>query len=79
MKAKYVAACEITKEAVWLHKFPIDLEIIPDAAQPITFYCDNTRVVVNSKEPKNHKHSKYIERRYHLIREIVTRGDVDVK
>ena len=31
MEAKYVAACEAAKEAVWLRKFLIDLEVIPDA------------------------------------------------
>ncbi|KAA0037540.1 retrovirus-related pol polyprotein from transposon tnt 1-94 [Cucumis melo var. makuwa] len=32
--------------------------------------------VANSKEPRNHKRGKHIERKYHLIREIVQRGDV---
>ena len=35
--------------------------------------------MTNSKEPRSHKRLKYIERRYHLIREIVARGDVEVK
>ena len=42
-------------------------------------YCDNSRGIVNSKEPRSHKRSKHNERRYHLIREIVARGDVEVK
>ena len=45
----------------------------------MTLYCDNSGAVANSKEPRSHKRSKHIERRYHLIREIVTRGDVEVK
>ena len=45
----------------------------------MTLYCDNSEAVTNSKEPRSHKHSKHIERRYHLIREIVARGDVEVK
>ena len=76
MEAEYVAACEAAKEAVWLRKFLIDLEVVSDAAQPMTLYCDNSGAVANSKEPRNHKCSKYIEPRYHLIREIVARGDV---
>ena len=52
---------------------------IPDAAQPMTLYCDNSGAMENSKEPRSHKRSKHIERRYHLIREIVARGDVEVK
>ena len=32
----------------------------------------------NSKEPHSHKRGKHIERKYHLIREIVRRRDVAV-
>ena len=45
---------------------------------PITLYCDNSGVVANSKEPRTHKKEKHIERKYHLIRDIVQRGDVVV-
>ena len=34
--------------------------------------------MVNSKEPRSHKRGKHIEKKYHLIREIVQRGDVTV-
>ena len=34
--------------------------------------------MANSKEPRSHKRAKHIERKYHLIREIVHRGDVAV-
>ncbi|KAA0060399.1 gag/pol protein [Cucumis melo var. makuwa] len=34
--------------------------------------------IANSKEPRSHKRGKHIERKYHLIREIVQRGDVIV-
>ena len=79
MEAEYVAACEAAKEAVWLRKFLMDLEVVPEAEQPMTLFCDNSRAVANSKEPRSHKRSKHIERKYHLIRDIVERGDVEVK
>ncbi|KAA0035986.1 gag/pol protein [Cucumis melo var. makuwa] len=78
MEAKYVAACEATKEAVWLKKFLTDLEVVPNMHMLITLYCDNSGVVANSREPRSHKRGKHIERKYHLIREIVHRGDVTV-
>ena len=46
--------------------------------KPIVLYCDNSGAVANSKEPRSHKKGKHIERKYHLIREIVHRGDVAV-
>ena len=41
-------------------------------------FCDNSGAVANSKEPRSHKKAKHIERKYHLIRDIVQRGDVMV-
>ena len=74
MEAEYIAA----KEAVWLKKFITDLEVVPNMNKPIVLYCDNSGVVANSKEPMSHKRGKHIERKYHLIREIMHQGDVPV-
>ena len=68
--------CEAAMEAVWLRKFFTDLEVVPDMDKPLVLYCDNSGAVVNSKEPWSHKRRKHIERKYHLIREIVHCGDV---
>ena len=78
MEAEYIAASEAAKEAVWLKNFLSDLEVVPDMDKPITLYCDNSGSVANSKEPRSYKRGKHIERKYHLIREIVNRGDVTV-
>ena len=78
MEAEYVAASEAAKEAVWLKSFLSDLEVVPEMEKPIILYCDNSSAVANSKEPRSHKRGKHIERKYHLIREIVNRGDVTV-
>ncbi|KAA0035827.1 gag/pol protein [Cucumis melo var. makuwa] len=61
MEAEYVAACEAAKEAVWLKKFLIDLEVVPNMHLPITLYCDNSGAVANSREPRSHKRGKNIE------------------
>ena len=77
-EAEYVAASEAAKEAVWPKKFLLDLQVIASADQPITLYCDNSGVVAQSKEPRYHKKHKHIERKYHLIRDIIERGDTVV-
>ena len=46
--------------------------------KPLVLYCDKGVVVANTKEPRSHKGGKHIERKYHLIREIVHRGDIAV-
>ena len=41
-------------------------------------FCDNNGAVAQSKDPKNYKKGKHIERKYHIIQDIVARGDVVV-
>ena len=77
-KAEYVAACEAAKEAIWLKKFLMELGVVPASLSPITLNCDNSGAVAQSKEPRNHKKGKHIERKHHLIRDIVKRGDVTI-
>ena len=52
--------------------------MVPSAQLAITLYCDNSGAVANAKEPRSHKRGKYIERKYHLIHEIVNIGDMVV-
>ena len=78
MEAEYIAASEAAKEAIWLKNFLSDLEVVPNMDKPITLYCDNSGAVANSREPRSHKRGKHIERKYHLIREIINRRDVIV-
>ena len=70
-EAEYVAARKVAKEAVWLKKFLYDLGVVSMEQVPITLFCDNSGVVAQSKDPRNHKKGKHIERKYHIIRDIV--------
>ena len=78
MEAEYIAASKAAKEVVWLKNFLMDLEVVPSAQSAITLYYDNSGAVSNAKEPRSHKRGKHIERKYNLIREIVSRGDTVV-
>ena len=77
-EAEYIATCEVAKEAVWLKKFLSDLGAVRMEQVPITFFCDNSGVVAQSKDPRNHKKGKHTERKYQIIRDIVACGDVVV-
>ena len=78
MEAEYIAACEVAKESVLLKQLYTDMEVVPNMEKPLVLYCDNSGAVANSKEPRSHKRGKHIERKYHLIREIIHRGDVAI-
>ena len=77
-EAEYIAASDAAKEAVWIEKFVAELGVVPSIADPITLYCDNTGAIAQAKEPRSHQRSKHIQRRFHLIRDIVDRGDVKI-
>ena len=53
--------------------------MVSSAQSAITLYCDNSGAVATAKEPRSHKRGKHIERKYQLIREIVSRGDTVVR
>ena len=63
---------------MWLRNILKDLAVVPATEMPLTMFCDNSEAVANSKEPRSHKKAKHIERKYHLIRDIVQRGDAMV-
>ena len=39
-------------------------------------FCNNSGAIPQSKDPRNHKKGKHIKRKYHIIRDIITHGDV---
>jgi hypothetical protein len=77
-EAEYVAASSAAKEAVWIRKFIIELGMVPSISDPVALYCDNNGAIAQAKEPRSHQRSKHILRRFHLIREIIDRGDVKI-
>ncbi|KAL8105746.1 hypothetical protein AgCh_029515 [Apium graveolens] len=78
-EAEYIAASEDAKEAVWMRKFVSELGVVPSVEEPIVLYYDNNAAIAQAKEPRSHRNSKHVLRRFHLIREIVERGDVNVE
>ena len=51
MEAEYMAACEAAKEAIWLHNFLMDLQVIPKAQELMT----NVIIVERLQIPRNLK------------------------
>ncbi|KAK8656820.1 hypothetical protein V6N13_098755 [Hibiscus sabdariffa] len=77
-EAEYIAASEAAKEPVWIKKFITGLGVIPSISDAVYLYCDNNGAIAQAKEPRSHQRSKHILRRFHLIREIIDRGDVEI-
>lgn len=47
--------------------------VVPNMDKLITMYSDD------SKEPRNYKKSKYIKKKYHLIRDFIQKKEIVVK
>ena len=79
IEAEYVAATDAAKEAIWIRKFTSQLGVVPSVESPIPLFCDNNGAIALAKEPRSHQKSKHIKRRYHVIRELIGKGDVLVQ
>ncbi|KAL0446195.1 UNVERIFIED_CONTAM: Retrovirus-related Pol polyprotein from transposon TNT 1-94 [Sesamum latifolium] len=77
-EAEYIAAAETAKDAVWIKNFISKLGVVPSVASPIKLYYDNNRAIAQAKEPTPNQKSKHVERKFHLIRDIVERKDIKV-
>ncbi|KAL0445218.1 UNVERIFIED_CONTAM: Retrovirus-related Pol polyprotein from transposon TNT 1-94 [Sesamum latifolium] len=74
-KAEYIAASEAAKEAVWMKNYIQELGVVLSIAEPVVIFCDNNGTIAQIKEPRSHHRFKHILKRYHLLREMVGRGD----
>ncbi|KAL0313419.1 UNVERIFIED_CONTAM: Retrovirus-related Pol polyprotein from transposon RE2 [Sesamum radiatum] len=50
--------------------------VVPSIAELVVIFCDNNGAIAQAKEPRSHHRSKHILRHYHLLREMVGRGEV---
>ncbi|KAL0409653.1 UNVERIFIED_CONTAM: Retrovirus-related Pol polyprotein from transposon TNT 1-94 [Sesamum radiatum] len=73
--AEYIAVLKAAKEAVWMKNYIQELGVVFSIAEPVVIFCDNNGAIAQAKEPRSHHRSKHILRRYHLLREMVSRGD----
>ncbi|KAK4390334.1 Retrovirus-related Pol polyprotein from transposon TNT 1-94 [Sesamum angolense] len=75
-EAEYIVVSEAAKEAVWMKNYNQELGVVLSIVEPVVIFYDNNRAIAKAKESRSHHRSKHILRRYHLLREKVSRGDV---
>jgi hypothetical protein len=71
-EAKYVAACETTRQISWFRNLLQDVGIVQKAPTPL--FCDNQGAIHLSKNPEKHKRTKHIDVQYHYVRKAKQRG-----
>ncbi|KAL2241010.1 UNVERIFIED_CONTAM: Retrovirus-related Pol polyprotein from transposon RE1 [Sesamum indicum] len=75
-EAEYIATSKAAKEVVLIKNYIQQLDIVPNIAKPVVIFCDTNGMIAQAKKLRSHHHSKDILRRYHLLREKVSIGDV---
>lgn len=75
-EAEYMAITEAVKEAIWLQGLVSDLGL--DQKKTLVF-CDSQSAIHLTKNQMFHERTKHIDVKHHFIRDIVSKGVVDVK
>jgi hypothetical protein len=73
-EAEYIAMSESAKEGAWIRYLLEGLEYKGQDLNPITLYGDNQGALSLAENPTFHRGSKHIAVRYHLIRQEVEEG-----
>ena len=71
-----MAVTESVKEAIWLKGL---LEEISAHGGPTTIFCDSQSVIHLAKNHVYHERSKHIDVRYHFVRQVISKGIVEIK
>jgi hypothetical protein len=77
-EVEYIATSEAAKEGVWIRKFLYELGVVSSVYSPLDLNCGNNGAIAQAKEPRNHQKNKHVLRKFHLIRQIVRRGDIKI-
>lgn len=78
MEAEYVAMNAAAKEAIYLKKFLMEMDLVESIQHPVQLLCDNNSAISISRDPKCHSKAKHIEGRFHYIRDMIAKHQVKV-
>ena len=56
-----------------------DLGVVPTIQDPLDIFCDNEDAISFAKEPRSHKNTMHISRRFNFIRYKVEEGEISIR
>jgi hypothetical protein len=74
-EAEYIALSLACQEAVWLRNLLGDFKL---KQEETIIYEDNQGAITLSKNPSNHSRTKHIDIKYHYVRDLITRKEVNI-
>jgi len=75
-EAEYIASANAACQGIWLSR--LLGELLGIQAPMVRLLVNNKSAIALSKNHVHHDRSKHIDTRYHLIRDCVDRGEVDI-
>lgn len=75
--AEYIAACQTTREIMWLKT--LLKELCGEHKLQVTLYVDNQSAIQIIKNPVLHKRTKHIDIKFHYVRDRYLEGSFDLK
>jgi len=75
-EAEYVAATTCACHSIWMKEVLNSVE--EDYCKCITVFCDNSSSIKLSKNPVLHGRTKHINVRFHFIRDLIKKGEVEL-
>ena len=75
MESEYIALTDAVKEGQWLSHLEKSLRGKTDV---ITYYEDNQSAIHTAKNPIHYDRSKHIDVRYHFIRDLVRKKEIEI-
>ncbi|KAL0440032.1 UNVERIFIED_CONTAM: hypothetical protein Slati_2486200 [Sesamum latifolium] len=79
MEVEYTSFSKAAKKAIWMKTYIQELGVEPSIAEPVVIFCNINSAIAQEKEPRSHHRFNDIHRRYHLLREMVGRDDVQME
>ncbi|GJQ95879.1 retrovirus-related pol polyprotein from transposon TNT 1-94 [Tanacetum coccineum] len=72
---EYLAAAGCCVNILWVKSQLTDYDII---YEKVPIFCDNTSAIAISNNPFLHSRTKHIDIRYHFIRDLILKGDIEL-
>ncbi|GJZ21727.1 retrovirus-related pol polyprotein from transposon TNT 1-94 [Tanacetum coccineum] len=74
-EAEYVVVAKCCASILWMKSQLSDYDI---HYKMVPIFCDNTSAIAISNNPVLHSRTKYIDIRYHFIRDHILKGDIEL-
>ena len=71
-----IAAVHCANEIIWSKQLMLELGY---KQGKVTIYEDNNACIALTKNPEDHKRTKHIQVKYHVVREYVEDGEIEFK